>query len=317
MGAGPVGCGRPRDDRMDKSAARPGHHAVAGVCQALRELGRARQTMRGYREAPRPLPEVRPGTWGRDVLWRWPRAPRRHQRLRHPCAAGALGSGRTAAQTLRVDGRARQRQQQPGAQWRMRRLEQPAGAMRWADFLHPQPLLAANHPRSPGAAGGAAQRGPACRRGVWRWGRCGRKLAGASRGTTGRGPRSLCHGGRVARGASSGLTLGGLRVARAGAAAVLAAIPPAGGTAAVEARARLPSAPARPRQALALAVETARDAAQRAPRQEDRVAPDHRLGAGDLARRWHETRAQVAAAAARLATWEGQPPPGRAEPPYA
>jgi hypothetical protein len=139
----------------------------------------------------------------------------------------------------------------------------------------------------------------------------------ASSGTTGRVPRSICHGGRVERGSSSWLTLGGLRVDRAVAAAVLDAIPPAGVTAAVEARERLPSEPDRTRQALALAVEKARDEAQRAQRQYDRVAPDHRLVAGDLARRWNETLAQVAAAAARLATWEGQPPTFSEEPPYA
>jgi hypothetical protein len=119
-----------------------------------------------YREAQLPLPEVRPGTLGRDLLWRLPSEHRSHQTLRHPCEAGALVYGRTAAKTVSVDGRARQRQQQPGAQWRMLLLDKHAGDMSWEDFLHTQQLLAANHHRSPGDAGGAAKRGPAFRSGL-------------------------------------------------------------------------------------------------------------------------------------------------------
>jgi hypothetical protein len=135
----PVGCVRTRDDRMEKSADRPVPHAGAGVCQKCRELGRARQPMRWYREAPRPLPEVCPGTLGRDLRWRLPSAPRLHQRLRHPSSAGALVYGRPAAQTVIVAGRARQsqRRQKPGAPWRMLLLDQHAGSLGWEDFLPP------------------------------------------------------------------------------------------------------------------------------------------------------------------------------------
>ena len=75
----------------------------------------------------------------------------------------------------------------------------------------------------------------------------------AYRGTTGRVPRDSCHGGRVDRGSSSCLTIGGRRVDRAVAAAVLDAIQPAGGTAAVEALERMRSEHDLTRQALTLA----------------------------------------------------------------
>jgi hypothetical protein len=164
----PVGCIRTRDARIEKIADRPVHHAIAGVCQKLRERGSARQTMRWYREAQLPLPEVRPGTWGQDSLGRLPSEPRLHQMLRHPCEAGALVSGRTAAQPVSVDGRARpsHRQKPPGAQGRMVRLDQHAGDMRWEDLLHPQQLWEAKRTRAQGGAGGAANRGPALRRGL-------------------------------------------------------------------------------------------------------------------------------------------------------
>src|SRR2546428_301063 len=102
----PVGFVRTSDDRIEKIADRQVHHAVAGVFQKFRELGSARQTMLWYREVPLPLPEVRPGTLGRDILWRLPSEHRIHQMLRNPCYAGALVYGRTAAKTVIVDGRA-------------------------------------------------------------------------------------------------------------------------------------------------------------------------------------------------------------------
>ncbi len=165
---GPVGCVRTSDDRIEKHADRPVPHAVAGVCQKFRELGSARQTMLWYRDAQLPLPEVRPGTVGRDILWRLPSAHRLHQMLRHPCDAGALVYGRTAAKTVIVDGRARQsqRQTQPVAQWRRLLLDNHAGSSSWEDLLPTQQRLEAQRHRPQGDTGGAAKRGPALLRGV-------------------------------------------------------------------------------------------------------------------------------------------------------
>ena len=233
----PVGCVRTRDDRLEKSADRHVQHAVAGVFQTFRELGSARQTMLWYREAQWPLPEVGPGTLGRDIRWRLPSAHRIHQMLRHPYYAGALVSGRTEAKSVLVDGRARQshRRQKPVAQWRMLLLDNHAGYIGWADLLHPQQLLAANGNRPQDGAGGAATRGPAFLSGLLRCGRCGRQLTVASSGTTGRVPRYVCRGGRVDRASSSGLTIGGRRVDRAVEAVGLEARQPAGIHAALEA----------------------------------------------------------------------------------
>ncbi len=177
-GKSPSGSCARSDDRIEKIADRQVQHAVAGVFQKFRELGSARQTMLWYRDAQLPLPEVRPGTLGRDILWRLPSEHRIHQMLRNPCYAGALVYGRTAAKTVIVDGRARQshRQKQPVAQWRILLLDNHAGYISWEDFLHTQQLLEANRNRPQGGAGGAAKRGPALLSGLLRCGRCGRKL---------------------------------------------------------------------------------------------------------------------------------------------
>ena len=63
----PVRVVRTRDDRLEKIADQV-QHAIAGVFQKFREPGSARQTMLWYREAQQPLPEVRPGTSGREIL---------------------------------------------------------------------------------------------------------------------------------------------------------------------------------------------------------------------------------------------------------
>ena len=181
-----------------------------------------------------------------------------------------------------VDGRARQshRRKKPGAQGRILLRDNHAGDIGWEDFLHTQQLWAANGHRPQDGAGGAAKRGPALLRGLLRCGRCGRKLTVASRGTTGRVPRYVCRGGRVARGSSSCLTIGGLRVARAVEAAVLEALKPAGIHAALEALEQVVAQQDIQRQALALALEKARYDAQRARRPYALADPENRLVAG-------------------------------------
>ena len=249
----PVGFVRPSDDRIEKIPDRQVQHAVAGVFQKFHELGSARQTMLWYRDAQRPLPEVRPGTLGWDRLWRLPSGHRIHQRLRHPYYAGALVSGRTEAKLVLVDGRAPQshRQKKPLAQWRMLLLDNHPGDISWEDFLHIPALLAAKSHRPQEGAGGAGKRGPALLSGLRRCGRCGRKLTVASSGTTGRVPRYGCRGGRVDRGPSSCFTIGGLRVERAVEATVWEALRPAGIHAALAALEQVPTQQDMQRQALA------------------------------------------------------------------
>jgi DNA invertase Pin-like site-specific DNA recombinase len=311
----PVGFVRTRDDRIEKIADRQVQHAVAGVFQKFRELGSARQTMLWYRDAQLPLPEVRPGTLGRDILWRLPSGHRINQMLRNPYYAGALVYGRTEAKIVIVDGRAHQsqRRKKPVAQWRILLLDNHAGYISWEDFLHTQQLLEANSNRPQEGTGGAAKRGPALLSGLLRCGRCGRQLTVAYSGTTGRVPRYVCRGGRVDRGASSCLTIGGLRVDHAVEAAVLEALQPAGIHAALEALEQVATQHATQRQALALALEKARYEAQRASRQYDLADPENRLVAGELEHRWNEALQRVKDAEAPLAALEQRHVPLREE----
>jgi hypothetical protein len=279
----PGGFVRTEAHRLAKIADRQGHQALDGVFKKLRALGSARQTMRWYRDARLPWPEVHPGTAGHDSIWQRPSGPRVHPRLTNPCYAGALVYGRTETQTVIEDGRARQstRRKKPLEQWRIVRLEQHPGYISGDMFLQNQQLLEANRAMPAEAAGGAAKRGPAWLSGLLRCGRCGRKLQGVSSGTTGRVPRYVCRGGRVDRGSSSCLPVGGLRVDPAVTAAVLEALQPAGIQAAFMALDRVETAHDTQRQALELALEKARYEVQRARRQYDRVDPANRLVAGE------------------------------------
>jgi DNA invertase Pin-like site-specific DNA recombinase len=300
----PVGIVHTEDQRLEKIADRQVQQALDGVFKKFRELGSARQTMLWYRDAQLPLPEVHPGTAGHDILWQLPSGHRIHQMLTNPCYAGALVYGRTETQTVIEDGRARQstRRKKPLEQWRIVLLEQHPGYISWDMFLQNQQLLEANRAMPVEAAGGAAKRGPALLSGLLRCGRCGRKLQVVYSGTTGRVPRYVCRGGRVDRGSSSCLTVGGLRVDQAVTAAVLEALQPAGIQAAFLALDRVETAHDTQRQALELALEKARYEVQRARRQYDRVDPDNRLVAGELERRWNDALVRVAEVEAQLAT---------------
>ena len=170
--------------------------------QQWRALGRARQAPGWSRAAPRPLPAVHPATAGRERIGRLPTGPRLHQRRRQPWYAGARASGRPAATPGRAAGRARHtpRRPTPRKQWGMRRLDPPPGSRSGEAGGAPQPPREAKRARAQAAAGGAAPRGPAWRRG---WGRCGpwgRQLPGGERGSAGRLPRARCPGGRGERG---------------------------------------------------------------------------------------------------------------------
>jgi hypothetical protein len=152
--------------------------AITGVLQKFRELGSARQVTWWYRAEQRPLPAVQPATAGREMIWRRPTGHRMNQILINPWYAGALAYGRTEAQTVIDDGRARQttRRQKPRDQWRLLRLDTHPGSLSGEEFLSNQRQLEGNRAVREEAAGGAAQRGPALLSGLLRCGHCGRKL---------------------------------------------------------------------------------------------------------------------------------------------
>lgn len=101
----PVGMVRNEDDRVEKIADRQVQQALDGVFQKFRELGSSRQTTLWYRDEKIPLPEVKPGTTGREIVWRLPNENRVYQILKNPTYAGALAYGKTMGTTVVADAR--------------------------------------------------------------------------------------------------------------------------------------------------------------------------------------------------------------------
>ena len=291
----PVGFVRTEDDRCEPIPDQQVQQAVARVFRKFHELGSARQTTLWYRDQNILLPQVQPGTSGRDITWALATSSRVRQMLTNPCYAGALAYGRTTTKTVIADGRAHHtgRSRKPQEQWRVLQLDNHAGYISWEEYQRIQQILEANGAMRGGQAGGAAKGGGALLSGLLRCGRCGRQMFVHYSGTTGRVPRYGCQGGRENRGSASCLSLGALRVDQAVAEEVLAAIQPAGVQASLLALEQLTNGQNDKREALRLALERARYEAGRAQRQYEAVDPENRLVAGELEKRWNTALLRV------------------------
>ena len=152
----PVGFVRSEEHRIEKIADRQVQQVLEGVFRKFRQLGSARQTTLWYREQQIALPQVVPGTAGREVVWQLPTGHRINQILKNPCYAGALAYGRTQGKTLIEAGRAKRassRQRTPRAQWKVLILDNHPGYIGWQEYLEIQAILESNGAMRDGTAG--------------------------------------------------------------------------------------------------------------------------------------------------------------------
>ncbi len=303
----PVGLVRNEEDRVEKIPDRQVQEAIDGVFRKFRELGSARQATLWYCDEKIPLPEVRPGTKGHEIIWRLPSGHRIYQILKNPCYAGALAYGRTAERIVVEKGRARKaatRQRKPQDQWKVLLLDNHPGYITWEEHLENLRILESNRSMRGGTTRGAAKQGPALLAGLLRCGRCGRKLYVAYSGKSGRVPRYACHGDRTGKGSAACLSLGSVSIERAVEEQVMAAIQPAGVKAALSALEHQSEAGSEKRRSLELALEKARYQAHRAQRQYDTVDPENRLVAGELETRWNDSLSNVSQLEYELAEFD-------------
>jgi DNA invertase Pin-like site-specific DNA recombinase len=299
----PVGFIRTEEGRLEKTPDRQVQQAIATVFQKFQQLGSARQATIWFREEQISLPHVKGATAGKEVIWALPSSGRILQMLKNPCYGGAFAYGKTAPRTVIEDGRARHqsRYRKPQNEWKVLLVDHHPGYISWEEYLENQRRLEANVAWGDGESSGAAKAGTALLSGLLRCGRCGRKLQVLYSGNGGRVPRYGCRGDRGNRGSGSCLTIGSLRVDRAVAHNVLAAIQPAGIEAAVKVSECAQAEDEEKRHALELALERARYEANRARRQFDAVEPENRLVAGELEARWNHALEQVVSLEARIA----------------
>ena len=232
----PVGFIRTEEGQIEKTPDRQVQQAVVSVFRKFQQLGSARQATIWFREEQILVPKTKPGTAGQEVIWGVPSSGRIRQMLKNPCYAGTFAYGKTAARTRIEEGRARQssRYRKPQNEWKVLLLGHHPGYISWEEYLENQQRLEANVALYEGEGSGAAKLGAALLSGLLRCGQCGRKLQVVYSGTSGRVPRYVCRGDRGDRESSRCLTVGSLRLDRAVAQSVLAAIQPAGIEAAVK-----------------------------------------------------------------------------------
>ena len=298
----PVGFVRTEEGGIEKTPDRQVQQTIVSVFQKFQQLGSARQATLWFRDEQIPVPRVKPGTAGQEVVWTLPSSGRIRQMLRNPCYAGAFAYGKTAARTVIQEGRARHgsRYRKPQSEWKVLIVDHHPGYISWEEYVENRRRLEANVVAD-SEGSGAAKLGSALLSGLLRCGRCGRKLQVLYSGNGGRVPRYVCHGDRGDRDSSRCLTVGSLRLDRAVVHSVLQAIQPMGIEAAIRMSERTQTEDDDKRKALELALERARYEASRARRQFDAVEPENRLVASELEVRWNSALARVAEIETRLA----------------
>jgi hypothetical protein len=262
-----------------------------------------------FREEQIRLPQARPGSEGREVVWQLATLSRVRQILTNPCYGGAFAFGRTGTKMSVVEGRAHRspgRRYKAIEQWDVLILDHHSGYIGWEQYLKNRKLMAENIAQREGEGRGAAKKGSALLSGLLRCGRCGRKMQVIYSGRRGQVARYGCSGARELRGSSSCLSVGSLRTDAAVVEEVLQAIEPAGIEAALKASEQAALEDQERRRCVELALERARYEAKRAERQFDAVEPENRLVAGELEARWNGALAQVAELEGRLQELRGE-----------
>jgi len=298
----PVGFVRNEDNGIEKTPDRQVQQVITTVFQKFRQFGSARQATIWFREEQIPVPHVRPGTAGNEIVWALPSSGRLLQMLRNPCYAGAFAYGKTAGRTVIEQGRARQgtRYRKPTSEWKVLLTDHHSGYISWEEYVQNQQQIDANAMCGDGEGSGAARTGAALLSGLLRCGQCGRKLQVVYSGNKGRVPRYICRGDRGDRGHARCQTVGSLRLDRAIVRCVLDAIQPVGIEAAINVAASTRAEDDAKKASLELALERARYEANRARRQFDGVDPENRLVASELEARWNRCLVQVAELEHRL-----------------
>lgn len=244
-----------------------------------------------------------------ELAWVAPTYNAVHRVLTHPSYAGAYVYGRTRRERF-VDeaGRTRTRARRLGRDaWEVLIVDHHPGYLDWATWETNQARIGANTRPRAHEAGGAVREGSALLQGIATCSACGRRLTVhySSRSS----PGYHCTGRELLAGRGvSHLSVGGVQIDQAVAAAFLAAAAPAGIEASLAAARSVTDDRDAALTQWRREVERARYQAQRAERRYLAVDPDNRLVARGLEAEWEKTLAALGAAEAELARRERSRP---------
>jgi len=273
------------------------------ILRRFRELGSARQVFLWAHEAGVRLPVVRRNLTLCRVEGRAPAYHSVMQILLNPIYAGAYAFGRRGDRTSVVEGRARKTSGHRRARsaWNVLIRDHHEGYLTWAEFEENQVLLRENAHMQKRAARKAARGGRALLTGLARCGQCGRMMRVFYGARSGHAHRYQCRGDDAHVGAGLCIGIGGLRVDRAIAAAMLEAVSDRAIEAAVLAADQAARASDDVRQGLSRELEAARYEAGLAARRYELVDPAKRHVARELEARWNTALERVAGLEHRLA----------------
>ncbi|MHC4393739.1 MAG: recombinase family protein [Planctomycetota bacterium] len=293
---------RTEDDRLVKDPDKRVQKALVLVFQKFLELGTVRQTLLWILEHDLEFPVRRHSPGGWEVAWRRPTYALILRTLRNPIYAGAYAYGKTGVQLEYQEGASRKRiRRKPMEQWLSLIYDHHEGYIGREDFERIQEMISKNSRQWGESGAGAARKGAALLSSLLRCRRCGRKLTVTYTGRQHDVQRYVCNRGNLDNGEPRCISLGGEPVDEAVAREVLRVVQPGAIEAATIAAEKAAIQEDDVSQALSLALQEARFAADRAHRQYDAVDPGNRLVADELESRWNAALVRVQELEGRLA----------------
>jgi DNA invertase Pin-like site-specific DNA recombinase len=290
-------------------------HPDAAVSGALRavfdrfaEFGSARRVWLWFRNESLTFPLQSHAR--APMRWLAPTYTAIHAVLSNPVYAGAYAFGKSRTeQFVDEQGIVRKRiRMLPRGQWAVLIPGHHEGYIDWPTFEANQQRLGSNTRPQPHKPGGALREGAALLQGLATCGHCGRKLRTHYRGQQ-QAPGYHCANKSVIDGRGVYcLNVGGVQIDEAVAKAFLAAITPAGLSAAVRAAEQLQADHDGALAQWRLAVQRAQYEADKAERRYHAVDPDNRLVARGLEAHWEQCLRTLEQAQAELAQRQQQRP---------
>lgn len=277
--------------------------AIRLVFAKFRELGSARQVFLWARQIGMRLPVVRRNLTLCRIEWRPPAYHSVVQILHSPIYAGAYAFGRRGNRMQVVEGRARKTSghRRERETWNVLIRDHHEGYLSWAEFEENQIMIGENAHMQKRAERKAARGGRALLTGLARCGACGRMMRVFYGSRPSHAHRYQCRGDDAHVGSGLCIGIGGGRVDRAIAAAILEAVSDRAVEAALLAADIAAQAGAETGRVIERELEAARYEVGIAARRHELVDPAKRHVARELEARWNTALERVVALEQRLA----------------